>query len=64
MSDLPAWKENKVARNRAYNEEHYARIMMMVPPDVKANLQAQAAKKGMSLTAYILYCAARVEAME
>lgn len=63
MAELPNWKKNKVARNRAYNDENYAKIYMAVSPATKEHLQAMAAAKGMSLTAYLLDCAEKVEAM-
>lgn len=49
-----AWYETKIKYNQRYNKEKYARISLMIPPEVKTEIQAAAEKVGKSMTAYIM----------
>ena len=49
-----AWYEQKIKYNQKYNKENYARISLMIPPEVKAQIQTAAEKTGKSMTAYIM----------
>ena len=49
-----AWYETKIKYNQRYNKEKYARISLMIPPEVKTEIQAAAEKVGKSITAYIM----------
>ena len=49
-----AWYETKIKYNQRYNKENYARISLMIPPEVKTEIQAAAEKAGKSMTAYIM----------
>ena len=49
-----AWYETKIKYNQRYNKEKYARISLMIPPEVKTEVQAAAEKAGKSMTAYIM----------
>ncbi len=48
------WYEQKIKYNQKYNKEKYARISLMIPPEVKTEIQAAAEKTGKSMTAYIM----------
>lgn len=49
-----AWYEQKIKYNQKYNKENYARISLMIPPEVKTEIQAAAKEAGKSMTAYIM----------
>lgn len=49
-----AWYETKIKYNQKYNKEKYARISLMIPPEIKTEIQAAAEKAGKSMTAYIM----------
>ncbi len=48
------WYEQKIKYNAKYNKKNYSRISLMIPPDVKTEIQAAAERKGKSMTAYIM----------
>lgn len=48
------WYEQKIKYNQKYNKEKYARISLMIPPEVKTEIQAAAKEAGKSMTAYIM----------
>ena len=48
------WYEQKIKYNQKYNKEKYARISLMIPPEIKTEIQAAAEKAGKSMTAYIM----------
>ena len=48
------WYEQKIKYNQKYNKENYARISLMIPPEIKTEIQAAAEKAGKSMTAYIM----------
>lgn len=48
------WHEQKIKYNQKYNKENYARISLMIPPEIKTEIQAAAEKAGKSMTAYIM----------
>lgn len=48
------WYEQKIKYNQKYNKEKYARISLLIPPEVKTEIQAAAEKTGKSMTAYIM----------
>ena len=39
---------------RDYNKENYARVSLLIPPEVKAGWQAKAKAEGLSLTAWLI----------
>lgn len=39
---------------RDYNKENYARVSLLIPPEVKADWQAKAKAEGLSLTAWLI----------
>ena len=49
-----AWYETKIKYNQKYNKEKYARISLLIPPEVKDRIQTAAEKAGKSMTAYIM----------
>ena len=49
-----AWYETKIKYNAKYNKKNYSRISLMIPPEVKTEIQAAAEKAGKSMTAYIM----------
>lgn len=49
-----AWYETKIKYNQKYNKEKYARISLLIPPEVKTEIQAAAKEAGKSMTAYIM----------
>lgn len=49
-----AWYEQKIKYNQKYNKENYARISLLIPPEVKTEIQAAAKEAGKSMTAYIM----------
>ena len=61
MADLPNWKKNKVAYNAAYNRANYSRVIMEIPKEAKARIQARAQAAGLSMTAYIMRCVEQAE---
>lgn len=48
------WYEQKIKYNQRYNKENYARISLLIPPEVKTEIQAAAKEAGKSMTAYIM----------
>ena len=54
MADTPKWYDSKKRYNIEYTRTHYSRVVLNVPPEVKAELQNRAAADGLSLTQYIL----------
>ena len=49
-----SWADNKIMRNKKYNEENYEQILMRVRKGEKATIQAAAKAEGKSVTAYIM----------
>lgn len=49
-----AWYETKIKYNAKYNKEKYARISLMIPPEVKTEIQTAAKEADKSMTAYIM----------
>ena len=39
---------------RDYNKENYARVSLLIPPEVKADWQTRAKAEGLSLTAWLI----------
>ena len=39
---------------RDYNKENYARVSLLIPPEVKADWQKKAKAEGLSLTAWLI----------
>ena len=48
------WYEQKIKYNQRYNKEKYARISLLIPPEVKDRIQAAAKGAGKSMTTYII----------
>lgn len=49
-----SWADNKIMRNKKYNEENYEQILMRVRKGEKAKIQAAAKAESKSVTAYIM----------
>lgn len=47
-------KFDQAAYVAAYNKEKYARVCLMIPPEIKAEWQAKAKAEGLSLTAWLI----------
>lgn len=48
------WYEQKIKYNQKYNKEKYARISLLIPPEVKDRIQTAAKEADKSMTAYIM----------
>ena len=51
---MTAQKFNQKVYTAEYNKAKYARVSLLVPPEVKTEWQERAKAEGMSLTAWII----------
>ena len=47
-------KFDQIKYIQEYNKENYARVSLLVPPEVKADWQTRAKAEGLSITAWLI----------
>lgn len=53
---MPKLSDARLRANKKYKETHCDNIVMTIPKEVKARYKAEAEKRGLSLTKFILQC--------